>query len=292
MELFFATHQGRVTIGKWDLDAFNLSDGRRVLSKKTFREVLELSTNGGNTEALRKISNHPAIRGTALASAMSVFESPITFKSNRGKLTEGFEAEGLITLCKFILKAREANVLQSADLMRTARAAEGIIVSLANTGLIAMIDEATGFQAKRKKGSLQDIFDKFLRTDYEEWNKRFPDEFYQEIYRLRGWEWNGRSVNPPQCVGKFTNFIVYTRLAPGIMGELESRNPVLENGERLVKHHQWLSDDVGQPALSHHIFGVITLMKVSATWPAFIAKLVKAFPQYGDQAWLELEDLD
>jgi hypothetical protein len=88
----------------------------------------------------------------------------------------------------------------------------------------------------------------------------------------------GAVINPPQCVGNFTNLIVYTRLAPGILEELESRNPMLENGERLVKHHQWLSNDVGQPALSHHILAVITLMKISETWSAFIAKLVKAFP--------------
>ncbi|QHN02681.1 hypothetical protein FTO74_04330 [Granulicella sp. WH15] len=290
MELAFATHQGRVTIGKWNLLAFNLRDGRRLLAKETFKEVLALPTTGGNKDTLRKISQHQLMRNSALTTAMSVFENPICFRSNAGKLIEGFEAEGLVTLCKFLLKAREIGVLQTAALMRTARAAESIIISLANVGLIAMIDEATGYQAKRTKGSLQEIFDKFLKTDYDSWNKRFPDDFYQEIYRLRKWEWKGRSINPPQCVGNFTNFIVYMRLAPGILGELESRNPMLENGERLVKHHQWLSDDIGQPALSHHIFAVITLMKVSETWSAFIAKLVKAFPQCGDQGWLELED--
>ena len=290
MELAFATHQGRVTIGKWNLLAFNLQDGRRLLAKETFKEVLALPSTGGNKDTLRKISQHQLMRNSALTAAMGIFENPVCFRSGAGKLIEGFEAEGLVTLCKFLLKAREIGALQTAALMRTARAAESIITSLANVGLIAMIDEATGYQANRTKGSLQQIFDKFLRTDYDKWNKRFPDDFYQEIYRLRNWEWKGRSVNLPQCVGNFTNFMVYERLAPGLLGELQSRNPLLENGERLVKHHQWLSDGFGQPALSHHIFAVITLMRISETWSAFIAKLVKAFPQYGDQGWLELEE--
>jgi hypothetical protein len=186
MELVFATHQGRVRIGKWDLLAFNLSDGRRILAKETFKEVLELPDSRGNAETLRKISQHPAMKSTSTTAAMGIFERPVCFKSSVGKLIEGFEAEGLVTICKFLLKAREIGALRSAALLKTARAAESIITSLANVGLIAMIDEATGFQGVRKKGSLQEIFDKFLRADYDEWNKRFPDDFYQEIYRLRG----------------------------------------------------------------------------------------------------------
>jgi hypothetical protein len=44
--------------------------------------------------------------------------------------------------------------------------------------------------------------------------QEIPNEFYQEMFRLKGWEWKGMSVNRPSVVGKYTNDLVYKRLAP------------------------------------------------------------------------------
>jgi hypothetical protein len=65
-------------------------------------------------------------------------------------------------------------------------------------------------------------------------------------------QWQGMSVNRPQIVGKYTNDIVYERLAPGILEELQERNPKDTRGERPVKHHQWLTEDIGHPALERY----------------------------------------
>jgi P63C domain len=75
--------------------------------------------------------------------------------------------------------------------------------------------------------------------------KKFPDEFYQEMFRLKGWPWQGMSINRPQVVGYYTRDIVYARLAPGIVEELERRNPKDDKGERRGRHHQLLTDDIG-----------------------------------------------
>ncbi|MCH7752817.1 MAG: hypothetical protein IH898_11760, partial [Planctomycetes bacterium] len=48
----------------------------------------------------------------------------------------------------------------------------------------------------------------------------------------------------PGVVGKYTNDIVYERLAPGVLDELRVRNPTDHKGRRRAKHHQWLSRDV------------------------------------------------
>jgi P63C domain len=65
-------------------------------------------------------------------------------------------------------------------------------------------------------------------------------------------QWQGMSINRPQIVGKYTNDILYERLAPGILEELEERNPKDTRGERPVKHHQWLTEDIGHPALERY----------------------------------------
>src|SRR5262245_17296535 len=121
-------------------------------------------------------------------------------------------------------------------------------------GIIALVDEVTGYQEVRDREALQAILDRYLRKAFAAWAKRFPDEFYKEIFRLRGWKWRGMEVNRPQCVANYTKDLVYKRLAPGILEELEARNPKNEWGHREARHHQWLTEDVGHPALAQHLY--------------------------------------
>jgi len=45
----------------------------------------------------------------------------------------------------------------------------------ARVGIIALVDEATGYQEVRNKLALQAILDAFLRKELAAWAKRFPD---------------------------------------------------------------------------------------------------------------------
>jgi hypothetical protein len=143
------------------------------------------------------------------------------------------------------------------------------------------------YQEVRDKRALQSLLDAYLRKELAAWAKRFPDEFYEHIYRLRNWKWKGRNKNPPQAVAGYTKDIVYARLAPQIIDELERKNPI-EGGRRRAKHHQWLTDDVGHPALAQHLHAVITLMRVSKSWAQFKMMLDQAHPKRGDTLQLPL----
>ena len=88
-------------------------------------------------------------------------------------------------------------------------------------------------------------------------------------------------------VASYTKDIVYARLAPHIIEELENRNPI-EGGRRKAKHRQWLTEDVGNPALAQHLHAVITLMRVSKTWQQFKHMLDVAHPKRGDTLQLPL----
>jgi hypothetical protein len=48
-----------------------------------------------------------------------------------------------------------------------------------------------------------------------------------------------------EVAAAYTRDLVYERLAPGVLAELEQRSPKDENGRRKNKLHQWLSDDYG-----------------------------------------------
>jgi hypothetical protein len=115
------------------------------------------------------------------------------------------------------------------------------------------------------------------------WAKRFPDEFYEHIFRLKGWQWKGRGVNPPQVVAHYTKDIVYHRLTTGLLEELEQRNPI-EGGRRKNPHTRWLSDDVGIPALTQHLHTVMAFQRATpdGEWDRFMDLLNAALPRQSD----------
>ena len=99
-------------------------------------------------------------------------------------------------------------------------------------------------------------------------------------------------INRPSVVGRYTNDIVYKRLAPNIIEELEIRNPKNSSGNRSVRHHQWLTEDIGNPALAQHLYAVIALMKASTSWDKFMSSLERALPKQGDDWRFRLKSND
>ena len=61
-----------------------------------------------------------------------------------------------------------------------------------------------------------------------------------------------------------------------------------ETGRRKKRHHQFLTDDIGNPHLEKHVVSAITLMKVSATYKGFKKLLDKALPIPQSQYTLDL----
>ena len=174
-----------------------------------------------------------------------------------------------------------------------ARKADVLLRGFAHVGIIALVDEATGYQELRDRNALQAILDRYLLAEQARWAKKFPDEFYREMFRLRGWEWRGMRVNRPSIVGKFTNDIVWDRLAPGLLDELKRLNPRdPETGARRGKHHQWLTQDIGHPALAQHLHAVVGLMRASTSWSQFTRFLQRAFPKMNTNPILPMPDAD
>lgn len=95
-------------------------------------------------------------------------------------------------------------------------------------------------------------------------------------------------VNRPQVVAKYTTDLVYERLAPSILSELEEKNPKNSRGQREAKHHQWLTEDVGHPALAQHLYGLIGFMRACDSWDQFYNMVQRAYPKKGETLFLPL----
>ena len=118
---------------------------------------------------------------------------------------------------------------------------------MAEVGIIALVDEATGYERVREKRALAKILEEYLEKDALPWTRTFPFRLYEEIFRLRGWGKPTQGVNHPQVIGHYTNNIIYARLAPGVLETLRERNPTVGPGQRKKRHHQWFTREYGTP---------------------------------------------
>jgi hypothetical protein len=280
-----ATHFGKISIGGTDIPCAVLDDGRRVVWQREVVGMLTGNKKGGLSRYLSPANLQPY--APEKFKNTNFDDSAIAFELD-GKKAHGFEASDIVEICKMYLSARKANALLFNQIHLAAQA-ETIVLSLATVGITALIDEATGYQEVRDRKALQAILDAYLRKEYAAWAKRFPDAFYREIFRLKGWNYPTVSNTKPSIIGKYTIDIVYERLEVGLVKELETLNPKTEKGYRKTKHHQWMTDDVGIPALSSHIQSVMGLMRAVDSWEQFILFLDRSFPKKGTQMQLFYE---
>ena len=116
-----------------------------------------------------------------------------------------------------------------------------------------------------------------------------PNEFYSQIFRLNNWE-SPEGSKRPIAVARITLDVVYKRLAPGVLKELQQRNPKQLSGRRAHKHHQYLTPDIGHPKLYEHLLIVVNFMKAATSWKGFHRSLTRALPILNEQIPVPYEE--
>jgi P63C domain len=263
-----------------------------VLSGRGMQTALELGqSHGSKLSGLlrRKSVKHYISNELAMALA-----HPIRFvrPGRGGKLAVGYEATILPDICDAILQARKVEKLTTQEKL-VADQCEILTRAFAKVGIIALVDEATGYQDSRAKDALARILEAFIAKELRKWVSTFPVDYYKELFRLRGWKFPNLPADQrkrPVLVGKLTNDIIYDRLAPGVRQELHRLTPRDDKGRLRHKLFQRLTDDVGSPKLREHLASVVALMKAADKWNQFVAMLNRALPRYNDTGYLPFED--
>ena len=279
-----------LVIGNIEIPCYVLEDETRVLSQRGFlgaigRSVSRPASGGEQLPAFLSSERLKPYISNELAAA----SNPILFRPpDGGRSAYGYPATLLPQVCEVYLKARDAGVLQKQQ-AHIAEQAEILIRGLATVGVIALVDEATGYEEIRAQRSLAIILEKFIAKELQPWTRTFPYEFYELIYDLRGWDGPDGHKRTP-LIGHITNDLVYERLAPGVLDELKRKNPKLPTGRRRTTHHQWFTPDLGHPRLKEHLAAVMALMRAAPNWGRFMAMLNRSLPNKNKQAPPELGD--
>jgi len=204
--------------------------------------------------------------------------NPILFRTPSGGIAYGYEGSTLADICDVVLEARGKKALNRQQ-EHIADQALVLVRGWARVGLSALIDEVTGYQYYRSRRALEEILDRYISKELRKWTKTFPDDFYEEMFRLRGWRYSPFTVKRPTLVGKFTMDVVYKRLAPGVLEELQKITPRDAKGRLAHRYHQRLTEDVGHPKLREHLAATTALMRAADDWIAFLRMLNRAFPK-------------
>jgi hypothetical protein len=277
----YSMFRGKVKLGNVELDCHVLNDGRRVFTQgEVVRALTWGPDNRGrdSSDLARYLSANPLI-------AQDFAGGPIRFQIPKNpQVAVGLEATLLIEICDKYLQAMDEKLLRPSQYKLAVQS--GIIVrASAKVGIIALIDEATGYQTIRKKHDLQIKFQAFIADELQEWARMFKDEFWFELARLEGIHYSPRSR--PLRWGKYVMMFVYDAIDGDVGKELRKKNP----GPRFLKnHHQWLKR-FGRDKVHDQIERVITIMKLCNNMDDFREKFAKVFKKtplqlsFDDLSW-------
>lgn len=290
----FSSDKTPLKFGNIEVPCYVLNNGQRVFSGRAIQKLLGANDNVSG-KWLSKFVNSDAIAWNLNPGVLDKFNNPIVFKRKAAggsqSTTYGHEATSVIDLCNAVIDAFESPSFTVNEVYY--KSAKIIIKAVAKTGIIALVDEATGYNKEktRAKDELQQFLSKFINQEASKWIKTFDDQFFEDIYKMRNWTW-AKTTARPSFIGKIINDIVYERIAPLVYDELNKLNPKNESGNRPRKHHQFLTSEVGRPALKQHL-AILHSFAVASdyNWGRFMSLLDKSHPKKYQQLAL-FDDFD
>lgn len=178
-------------LGDVEIPCYVLSDGTRVLAQRGLQSGIGLSEGGGKGGARKIVAllESLAEKGIDVSDLIARANSPIRFiPPHGGNPADGYEASILPDICAVLIEAGRQGKLGKRSEHLANRAAI-LQHAFATLGIIALVDEATGYQEVRPQDALQAYLEKVISRELAAWVKKFPDEFYENIYKLKNWPW-------------------------------------------------------------------------------------------------------
>lgn len=251
----FAKYTGSLDLGHRSVECYVLDDGRRVISMRATVKAISGDENG-------KIMDYIGVKSLShYLDAGEISENIVEFNIPGTKfIAKGITAETFLDICSAYVSALADGINLTEKQTTTAINCSILLSACAKTGLIALIDEATGYQYVREEDALQVKIRAFISEELRAWEKTFPDELWEEFGRLTHWQ--GSLQQRPKYWGKLVLELIYDAMDPDVATYLKENKPKPKHG---MNYHQWLSEDLGVRALTTHINQVIGIAKTCNT---------------------------
>ena len=287
-----ATHEANLEIGDAIIPCAVLDDKRRVLTQSGVMKAVGRSRQAKGRSYYDGDVNLPAFLTAKnlkpfIPKELYVTSSQIEFRRKQGGKAFGYPAELLPKICGVFIDADDAGKLTKLQ-KHIATKARLLLRGFAEVGIIALVDEATGYQDERPKDELQKILAAYISPTLLPWTERFPIEFFKEMFRVYGWPWPFSETDykgplGPRYAGKIIKKIIFENLPPGVLDELERLNPPDQKWQRRNRMTQLLTSEIGHPHVEKLVAVNTALFRISDNRAAFWRAYARAFPKIGDQ---------
>jgi hypothetical protein len=296
-----AKRAGTIEIGDISIPCAVLADNTRVLSERAITKAFGGKRGGSHWRRLKE--NPDGAYLPIFLSAKNIkpyINNELSESLGRRRLYRtkkggaaayGIEASLLPKICNVYLNMRDVENALTVSQVPFSVQADIIMRGLAEVGIVALVDEATGYIEEKRKQEYRELFQAFIREQVREYEKEFPRQFTDNLYRFYELEPSSHGKHP-QFFGKLTRKYIYEPLANSkgaILEMLDEKNPVVsERGGRKYKMFQFLEDTIGLPSFRAHLWQVVGIMNSSRNKAEFDRAFNRAFPRSGTQLdWLE-----
>lgn len=263
---------GTLVVGEWEIPCYVLEDARRILGRAEVAAVLtdekEAAKGSDHLESLLEVK---ALK-PYLPPRHSVKTVELTLPGAENKKVHGIEAETFVEICKAYVRARDEKALSAQRELKVAQNTAKILAACAREGLIALIDETTGYQYDRIQEALRQKLSFYIKDGLEKWETTFPDQLWETFRRLTKWE--GPSNSHPPYWEKLVMELVYEYLDNDVVEWLRRNEPLPKDGK---SQRQWLQNQYGLRALIEHIWMLVGMAKPCRTMLELRQKMAEQF---------------
>jgi hypothetical protein len=299
-----AKYNGDVDLNGFKINCAVLDNGQRIFYERSLATAFGIKGSGAYWKKKKSENNESALLPEYLSAKYlkpfiskeleEKFTSALLYQTKSGETSRGFDVTILPDICDVYVTAKN-NGIKNDNFLKVADNAYAMIKAFAKVGIIALVDEATGYQYEREKFELQAILQLFISEDIQGWQKVFNLGFYKEIFRLWNIPFTAENIRrKPMFIGRLTNDLIYKNMPKGtvILEKLKEKTPKTNAGNLKFRLHQSLTPEVGREELKKVINSIETLASISETKEQFKKLVERKYGGKNKQLSLNLTEMD
>lgn len=258
-----------------DVDCYVLDDAQKtaVISQRGMGQALGMSERGN---ALPRFLSTKVMSDHLGAEIREKIENPLKFQSSTGgagPTVHGFDVTLLIDICKAVMEAEAAGKLSSPRYTNIARQAHVIVSASAKAGIKGLVYALAGYNPSAEE--VIAAFKLYVQEEAKKYEPEFPNELYQEWYRLydipvlsRGKPWHFKYLT--------VNHVYHPLAASGGNVLALLRALKAKGGDQKAKLFQFLNQ-IGARALRIQLGRILEMAQSSPDKQTYERKIIERF---------------